>query len=435
MSSNDLALSVRGVSKAYTIAHNVETHTTIAEALLDRVKHPFRRAEEETFWALRDVDFDIKKGDVVGIIGRNGAGKSTLLKILSEITEPTRGEVRLFGRVGSLLEVGTGFHPELTGRENIHLNGAILGMSRREIVRQFDAIVDFAGTEQFLDTPVKRYSSGMYVRLAFAVAAHLNPEILVVDEVLAVGDSEFQRKCLGKMEDASKQDGRTILFVSHNMAAIRTLCSRGLYLREGRLLLDCRVEDAIDEYLSGGDLSDACIAWAADDPIQSPELRLLKATVLSEEREQAAIINLKDGFTIEIEYEVRQTLRNAAIGIMIQNHEGVLMCGSTDSPAAAHNIREPGRYVSRCYFPGHVLNSGVYSVLFGADAESHAQQLVRTPYCLRFTVEDMQGHAGVSGRLPGLVRPNLVWDVEAAPEAPRTHLVPAADDLKHRVGA
>jgi lipopolysaccharide transport system ATP-binding protein len=328
MSSRDTAVSAHGLAKAYTISHNVESHVTLAESLLDRVRHPFRKTPKETFWALQNVDFEIKKGEVVGIIGRNGAGKSTLLKVISEITEPTRGEVRLYGRVGSLLEVGTGFHGELSGRENIYLNGAILGMTRREITKQFDAIVDFAGTEQFLDTPVKRYSSGMYVRLAFAVAAHLDPEILIVDEVLAVGDTEFQRKCMGKMEDASRQQGRTVIFVSHNMAAIRALCTRGIYLRNGEIGLDGRIEDAIDEYLAGGDLTDACVTWAVDDPIQSPDLRLIKASVLDEDGELTGVIDIRNGFYIEVDYEVLKPVRNAAIGIMIQNHEGVLMCGS-----------------------------------------------------------------------------------------------------------
>src|SRR3954469_1003271 len=209
MANSDIAVSVRGLSKAYTIAHEREKHVTLAEQMLSRLRRPFRRPQRETFWALKDVEFDIKKGDVVGIIGRNGAGKSTLLKILSRITEPTTGQIDLYGRVGSLLEVGTGFHPELTGRENIFLNGAILGMSRAEVRKQFDAIVDFSGVEQFLDTPVKRYSSGMYVRLAFAVAAHLETEILIIDEVLAVGDNEFQQKCMGKMKDVAGT-GRTV---------------------------------------------------------------------------------------------------------------------------------------------------------------------------------------------------------------------------------
>ncbi len=242
-----IAVSVRGLSKSYSIARNAVQHSTLGEALVSKLRRPFARTEKDTFWALNDVSFDIQKGDVVGIIGRNGAGKSTLLKILSRITEPTRGKIDLYGRVGSLLEVGTGFHAELTGRENIFLNGAILGMTKGEIARQFDAIVDFSGTEQFLDTPVKRYSSGMYVRLAFAVAAHLNPEILIVDEVLAVGDAEFQKKCLGKMQDVA-QSGRTVLFVSHNMAAVRSLCNKGMVLAKGNLEASGDISHAIDVY-------------------------------------------------------------------------------------------------------------------------------------------------------------------------------------------
>ncbi len=248
MSSKDVAVSVRGLSKSYSIAHNAENHSTLAEAMLHRFKNPLQRLEKETFWALKDLDFDIQKGDVVGIIGRNGAGKSTLLKILSQITEPTSGEIRLYGRVGSLLEVGTGFHPELTGRENIFLNGAILGMRKSEIQREFDAIVEFAEIEKFLDTPVKRYSSGMYVRLAFAVAAHLNPEILIVDEVLAVGDATFQKKCLGKMKDVAKT-GRTVLLVSHNISVVQQLATHAILLERGTVMAQGNSEDVIAKYL------------------------------------------------------------------------------------------------------------------------------------------------------------------------------------------
>ncbi len=246
--SYDPAISVRGLGKESQIVHKGTQHATLAEQVLAQMKNPFKRAERESFWALKDISFDVMKGDVVGIIGKNGAGKSTLLKILSQIAEPTEGAIDLYGQVGSLLEVGTGFHPELTGRENVFLNGAILGMRRKEIQRQFDAIVDFAGVEKFLDTPVKRYSSGMYVRLAFAVAAHLNPEILIVDEVLAVGDAEFQKKCIGKMQDVSQGQGRTVLFVSHNMAAVRQLCTSAIYLKNGRIVKQGETEEVLDLY-------------------------------------------------------------------------------------------------------------------------------------------------------------------------------------------
>jgi ABC-type polysaccharide/polyol phosphate transport system ATPase subunit len=250
MSSSDLALSVRNLSKAYTIRHHATEHITLAELALERARHPLRRAERERFWALRNAGFDVDHGEVLSIIGRNGAGKSTLLKILSRITTPTEGEVHLWGRVGCLLEVGTGFHPELTGRENTYLNGALLGMKRREIDRQFDAIVDYAGVERFLDTPVKRYSSGMYVRLAFAIAAHLSTEILIVDEVLAVGDIEFQKKCVRTMEEAAHQ-GRTVLIVTHNMNIATQLARRSLLLEHGTVVADGKSDEVADRYRSG----------------------------------------------------------------------------------------------------------------------------------------------------------------------------------------
>ena len=243
-------ISVEGLGKSYTIRHEGQTHyKSLREEIFKLPSRLLRRGGQsrEEFWALKDVSFDIMPGDRVGIIGRNGAGKSTLLKLLSRITEPTTGRITLRGRVASLLEVGTGFHPELTGRENIYLNGAILGMSRAEVRRKFDEIVDFAGVEKFLDTPVKRYSSGMYVRLAFAVAAHLEPEILIVDEVLAVGDAEFQKKFLGKMETVGKE-GRTILFVSHNMAAIRRLCKNGIYFKSGISEYYSKINEALNAY-------------------------------------------------------------------------------------------------------------------------------------------------------------------------------------------
>ncbi len=263
--SSELALAVRNISKSYRISH-AATHTTMREAFLAALRRPRPgNATVEEFWALRDVTFSVNRGEVVGIVGRNGAGKSTLLKILSRITPPTRGEAEMRGRIGSLLEVGTGFHPELTGRENIFLNGAILGMKRRDIARQFDEIVAFADVERFLDTPVKRYSSGMYVRLAFSVAAHLDPDILIVDEVLAVGDAAFQAKCLGRMQTVARESDRTVLFVSHNMAAINALCTRGILLDGGSVALDGGAADVVTAYhtaiqptaASGTDLTNA----------------------------------------------------------------------------------------------------------------------------------------------------------------------------------
>jgi lipopolysaccharide transport system ATP-binding protein len=246
MSSDEIAISARGLGKSYVIEHK-EREATAAETLLKYLANPFRKAEKEVLWSLRDVSFDIKRGDIVGVVGRNGAGKSTLLKVLSRITAPSTGEARIKGRIGSLIEVGTGFQPELTGRENIFLNGAILGMRKNEIARRFDEIVDFSGVEKFLDTPVKRYSSGMYVRLAFAVAAHLDTEILLVDEVLSVGDAEFQKKSLGKIGDVAKS-GRTVMFVSHNTATMEALCTTGMLLQSGQLLQYGPLKDTLAEY-------------------------------------------------------------------------------------------------------------------------------------------------------------------------------------------
>lgn len=254
-------IEVKNLSKKYQISHRQGGYVALRDVLTSVLKHPLAffgskakaaigRGGKEEFWALKDINFEVQQGEVVGIIGHNGAGKSTLLKILSKITPPTTGEIRLRGRVGSLLEVGTGFHPELTGRENIFMNGAILGMLRSEIIRKFDAIVEFAGIEQFIDTPVKFYSSGMYVRLAFSVAAHMEPDILIIDEVLAVGDAEFQRKCLGKMEEVTRKDGRTILFVSHNLAAVKKLCSRCIVLDKGGVVFVGETEQALAEYTS-----------------------------------------------------------------------------------------------------------------------------------------------------------------------------------------
>lgn len=274
--SSDTAISVRGVGKSYTIKKGLENQTTLAEQALQRLKNPLKRAETDTFWALQDIDMEIKQGEVVGIIGRNGAGKSTLLKVLSRITYPTTGEIDLYGRVGSLLEVGTGFHPELTGRENIFLNGAVLGMNKSEIKREFDAIVEFAGVQKFLETPVKRYSSGMYVRLAFAVAAHLRTEILIVDEVLAVGDADFQKRCMGKMHDVANGEGRTVLFVSHQMHSVSSLCDRCIVLKKGEIEYSGNTPTAIEYYMADGAVNEDYVSPERDAAYDKPFIEYTK---------------------------------------------------------------------------------------------------------------------------------------------------------------
>ena len=394
--SSDIAIRVRGLGKRYTITRGREAQSTLAEQTLSRLRRPLSRPERESFWALKDIDLDIHRGDVVGVIGRNGAGKSTLLKVLSRITPPTTGEVKVWGRIGSLLEVGTGFHPELTGRENIFLNGAILGMTRPEIRREFDAIVDFAGVEKFLDTPVKRYSSGMYVRLAFAVAAHLNPEILIVDEVLAVGDAEFQRKCLGKMRDVAA-GGRTVLFVSHHMQSVRVLCDRGLYLDAGRATYLGDVAGAIDHYVA----SYARPPAAHSDPDRRPgtgEFRFTRA------------VPSKEGFTCgepkTVEFAVERR-RPSAVGKMF---------------VSAHVVNELGSIVAQCdsRMVGHWINP---------DDEQAGRFVFRTPWLKpgEYRVELFLCSSGVIDRFDEACRlhvtPVLPYPSAGNDEATREGLV------------
>ncbi len=308
------------------------------------------RGNGENFWALDGINFEIRAGEVIGLIGGNGAGKSTLLKILSRITSPTKGRVCLKGSVASLLEVGTGFHPELTGHENIFLNGTILGMRQSEIRRKFDQIVDFAEVEQFIDTPVKRYSSGMYVRLAFAVAAHLSPEILIIDEVLAVGDARFQEKCLGKMESIAGE-GRTILFVSHNMGAIRALCSRGILLREGRVVMDGSIDETITAYI--GDNFASASSYEAKERPASPHFERITAT-----QEPAAQGTFSIGQPLVVTFETNPCgKKDLTVGLVIRNSQGVWVQHSSDEFAAA---KDPLATVSRCIIPPHALGPGKY---------------------------------------------------------------------------
>jgi lipopolysaccharide transport system ATP-binding protein len=372
MSSNNLAIVARNVSKSYSIAHNSERSTTVGELLVSRLKNPIQKVERETFWALKDVEFDIAKGDVVGVIGRNGAGKSTLLKVLSQIVEPTTGSIKLYGRVGSLLEVGTGFHPELTGRENIYLNGAILGMNRREIQRQFDAIVEFSEVEKFLDTPVKRYSSGMYVRLAFSVAAHLNSEILIVDEVLAVGDAAFQKKCLGKMEDVAST-GRTVLFVSHNIGVINSLTKKCLYLKRGTVSSYGPTPDVVGNYIRDGisrrgDGPQSLAYFRRENNPDSP-IRITSIEIVSDKIETNSggipIMPMSEGFSVDIGMEATSAVEGASLNIILKTLDGTVVSHFVSSDKNYYLYMQAGQKTVRCKVEGYTLPPGDYCVDIG----------------------------------------------------------------------
>ena len=385
-------IEVTGLSKRYVIEHE-SRHDNLRDMLHHSARKLWRRLRwgtgfaREEFWALRDVSFSVNQGEVVGIIGRNGAGKSTLLKILSRITEPTTGRVRLRGRVASLLEVGTGFHPDLTGRENIFLNGAILGMGRAEIRRKFDEIVAFAEVEKFMDTPVKRYSSGMYVRLAFAVAAHLEPEILVVDEVLAVGDTMFQRKCLGKMEEVAKTDGRTVLFVSHNTAAVQNLCRRALLLESGRLVFQGDTSDALAHYVSSGGSAGGLALDKQVVPAGSP-VRCTRLTVNGSPSDRIAVPNAMAPLEIVADVEVTAAVK-LSLNIFLCDRYGnkLALCspGHDDDGASVHPVT-PGRHrlAARVSLPQ--LLRGQY-LLDLALVQPYVAQYATFPTAIELTVD------------------------------------------------
>ncbi|HEY6103720.1 MAG TPA: ABC transporter ATP-binding protein [bacterium] len=359
------AIRVAGLSKVYQISAERKARTNmlrdvLTDGLRNLVSRNGNRGGSQTVWALREATFEIGRGEIAGIIGQNGAGKSTLLKILSRITEPTSGEARIYGRVGSLLEVGTGFHPELTGRENVYLNGAVLGMTRREIDRKFGEIVAFSEIGRFLDTPVKRYSSGMHVRLAFAVAAHLEPDILLVDEVLAVGDAAFQRKSLGKMSGVARE-GRTVLFVSHNMAAIQNLCTRAMVLRQGGIVFDGPTDGAIKEYLGFLDLT---APWAFQDNPErrgNGEIRFTGAIVADGEGRATQSLVAGQAATFSFPYENPRRLKRAAWGIDLFNQNGVLVA-DLGSQYVGFDADLSERGVLRCHVPSLPLPLGNYRI-------------------------------------------------------------------------
>lgn len=410
-------VSVQNLSKRYRIGAVRAQYATLRESLTGALRAPFvRRAAEteSTLWALDDVSFSVTEGEVVGIIGSNGAGKSTLLKVLSRITEPTRGRVELRGRVGSLLEVGTGFHPELTGRDNIYLNGAILGMQRAEVRRKFDEIVAFAEVEKFIDTPVKFYSSGMYLRLAFAVAAHLEPEILIVDEVLAVGDVQFQKKCLGKIGEVAGR-GRTVLFVSHNMPAVLSLCSRAILLQRGGLVADGVPDTVVSGYLKQA--SEALAEQVWDDQATAPgneSVRLHRARLRGLDTEAVAELSIRTPFEMEFAFWNLQPEAKLNLTVQLYNEHGTVVFASASIMESAWQDRgfPEGLFRSRCQVPGDLLNSGMQRAELLV-VRDQGTVLYRHEDILVFEVQDApEMRGGWHGAWPGVVRPNLRWETE-----------------------
>lgn len=365
MSYKDIVVAARHLSKSYVIEHR-ERETTAAEALFRYISNPFRRVAREEIWPIHDVSFDIRKGEIFGVIGRNGAGKSTLLKLLSRITEPTSGEARIAGRVGSLIEVGTGFQPELTGRENIFLNGAILGMRRSEIARRFDQIVEFSGVEKYLDTPVKRYSSGMYVRLAFAVAAHLDTDILFVDEVLSVGDAEFQKKCLGRLSDVA-EEGRTVMFVGHNMATLESLCTHGILLDKGRLLYAGPLKEAVAKYQDmirpAHIEDDSMVARAVDYGTRYEFVR--GADLVDEYGNSTRRVAVGDRLAIRIILEMPTPLEDAVCVAWIDSSFGNCVLTLKTPRTGGPLTRIHGLYELTCTVDSSPLLPGEYIINFG----------------------------------------------------------------------
>jgi lipopolysaccharide transport system ATP-binding protein len=405
---SEIAIKAEGLSKLYRIGRR-ERENALRNVLGPLVRAPWkllRREKSETFWALQDVDLEVKQGEVLGLIGRNGAGKTTLLKILSRITKPTSGWAEIYGRVGSLLEVGTGFHPELSGRDNTYLSGAILGMSKREIERKFDEIVAFAELEKFIDTPVKHYSSGMYVRLAFAVAAHLEPEILFVDEVLAVGDARFQKKCLGKMGQVSRE-GRTILFVSHNMAAVKALCTRAVWMKEGAVAKSGAVAEVVDDYLLGVAPGESSKEW--QDSAAAPgneNVRISYIRIIPPEGN--ATITVDTGGLIEIGFDNLLENINLDCTVYVTSSDGVLIFESGHSISSDCDSRS-GSYHLTGRIPAHLLNAGRYSlnVQFGKDQR---YVLFRMDDVIFFEIENTStGRGSNMSVAPGVIRPMLSW--------------------------
>ena len=419
---SDIAIRVENLSKQYCIGGPQVRYKTIRESLTQAARAPFRRlsavvrgqspvVSNETIWALKDVSFEVKRGEVVGVIGRNGAGKTTLLKVLSRITDPTEGRVRIRGRVGSLLEVGTGFHPELTGRENIVLNGAILGMKRAEIERNFDEIVAFAEIEKFVDTPVKRYSSGMQVRLAFSVAAHLEPEILLVDEVLAVGDAAFQKKCLGKMGDVAK-GGRTVLFVSHNLAAVLNLCRRAIWLDSGRIAKDDETAQTVSSYMSSHQAADETQLSLREDRIGNGQLRIQELWLSN--GSGAPIRSVESGaevtFNLRYASQLGEALQNVNLGLHFYDLFGQKLFTAATRLVGQQftNIRDKG--VLSCQIPCLPLIAGTYTIKITAFVNNLLSDAIESAFHLEVIESDfLGGGVAMTRRKHGAILVQHYW--------------------------
>jgi len=438
---NEVAISIENVSKVYRLGLRETIEDSLVKSVYRMIKSPIKNyqkyrslynfsdldfenpdadSDPGILWALRDVSFDVKPGEVVGIIGRNGAGKSTLLKIMSRITPPARGRIEIHGRTSSLLEVGTGFHNELTGRENVYLNATILGMRKKEVDRKFDEIVDFSGVEKFLDTPVKRYSSGMRVRLAFAVAAHLEPEILIIDEVLAVGDAAFQSKCLTKMQDIGAQ-GRTVFFVSHNMPAVTRLCERVIMLSDGRVVADGNSHDIVSSYMHEGSSTSADRSWPDTENAPGGEItRLRRLRVKDENGATESIFDIRATVGLEMTFEVIQDGYTLLPHFRLANEEGVLVFLTLDvDPEWRKKKRPKGTYISTVWIPGNFLTEGNYFIepALATLEPRHIGQFNEEQAATFQVVESMDGNTARGDYLQGLagvgvVRPLLKWETD-----------------------
>lgn len=424
---SDIAIRVENLGKRFRLGTAQPGYRTLRDSLAAIFSRPILRTSRDPggdggFWALQDVSFDVRQGEMIGIIGRNGAGKSTLLKVLSRIIEPTTGSVEIHGRIGSLLEVGTGFHPELTGRENIFLNGAFLGMRRQEVLRKFDEIVAFAEVEKFLDTPVRHYSSGMYTRLAFAVAAHLEPEVLVVDEVLAVGDASFQRKCLNKMDDIGKH-GRTVFFVSHNIGAVTRLCQRALLLDQGRVILDGPAAKVATAYLASGLGTTARREWSQAAPAPGNEIaRLRSVTIRRQDGSVCDAADIRQPVGLEMEFEVLKAGCVLVPNFHVYNEEGVCaFCVTDHDPRWVRTPRPQGIFVSTAWIPGNFLAEGGLAVTAVLSTMDPVTVHFLEKDAVAFQVIDQVGpdtaRGDYAGPFPGIVRPLVQWDTAYIPPA------------------